>query len=133
MLVTENLVGFIWLSNLSIWSGPRTDIISCAVGMRLMFPILGAEYPAKPKAGAAALGDVALIACEPSILGVLSVFGRFGSLSLFMFNLLRDCSIGLAIAEYALGGAVAGSVPRLRGLAAVLTGCNSAGSFIGDA
>ena len=94
-----------------------------------MFPILGAEYPAKPKAGAA--GDVALIACEPSIFGVLSIFGRFGSLSLFMFNPLRDCSIGFAIAEYALGGAVAGSVPRLRGLAAVLTACNSAGSFIG--
>jgi hypothetical protein len=97
-----------------------------------MFPILGAEYPAKPKAGAAALGDVALIACEPSILGVLSGFGRFGSLSPFIFNLLRDCSIGFAIAEYVLGGAVAGSVPRLRGLAAVLTACNSAGSIIGD-
>ena len=63
---------------------------------------------------------------------MLSVFGRFGSLSLFIFNLLRDCSIGFAIAEYVLGGAVAGSVPRLRGLAAVLTACNSAGSIIGD-
>ena len=91
-----------------------------------MFPILGAEYPAKPKAGAAALGDVALIACEPS------VFERFGSFNSFMFNPLRDCSIGFAIAEYALGGAEAGSVPRLMGLAAVLTACNSAGSIIGD-
>ena len=100
-----------------------------------MFPILGAEYPAKPKAGAAA--DAALIACEPRRFGVLCIFGspgafeRFGSLNLFMFNPLRDCSIGFAIAEYALGGAEAGSVPRLRGLAAVLTACNSAGSFIG--
>ena len=64
-------------------------------------------------------------------LGEFSGVGRFGSLSLFIFNLLRDCSIGLAIAEYALGGAVAGSVPRLIGFAAVLTACNSAGSFIG--
>ena len=109
--------------------------------MRLMFPILGAIYPAEPKAaGAAALGDVALIALEPSGLGalrglgspeVLRGLGRFGSLSLFIFNPLRDCSIGFANAEYALGGAVAGSVPRLTGLAAVLTACNSAGSFIG--
>ena len=108
--------------------------MSCAVGIRLMFPILGAEYPAKPKAGAAAL--VAPIALEPSLLGsveVLSEFGRAGSLRLFMFNLLRDWSIGFAIAEYALGGAFAGSIPKLTGLAAVLTACNSAGSFIGDA
>ena len=90
-----------------------------------MFPILGAEYPAKPKAGAAALGDVALIACEPS------VFERFGSFNSFMFNPLRDCSIGFAIAPNGLGGAFAGSVPRLIGFAAVLTACNSAGSFIG--
>ena len=48
-----------------------------------------------------------------------------------MFNLFKDCSIGFAIAEYALGGAFAGSVPRLSGLAAVLTACNSAGSVIG--
>ena len=141
IFVTENFVGFIWLSSLSIWSGPRTDIISCAVGMRLMFPILGAIYPAEPKAaGVATLGDVALIA-EPSGLGALSGlgspevlrgFGRFGSLSLFIFNLLRDCNIGFDIAPTGLGGAVAGSVPRLRGLAAVLTACNSAGSIIGD-
>ena len=131
IFVTENFVGFIWFSSLSIWSGPRTDMISWAVGIRLMFPILGAEYPAKPKAGAAAL--VAPIALEPSILGVLSEFGRDGSLRLFMFNLLRDCSIGFAIAPYALGGADCGSIPKLTGLAAVLTACNSAGSFIGDA
>ena len=137
IFVTENFVGFTWLSSLSIWSGPRTDIISCAVGMRLIFPILGAIYPAEPKAaGVAALGDVALIA-EPSVLGALSGLGSpgalsgLGSLSLFMFNPLRDCSIGFAIAPYALGGADAGSVPRLTGLAAVLTACNSAGSFIG--
>ena len=143
IFVTENFVGFIWFSSLSIWSGPRTDMISCAVGIRLMFPILGAEYPAKPKAGAAALD--APIALEPSIFGragefsgfgsveVLSEFGRDGSLKLFIFNLLRDCSIGFAIAEYALGGADCGSIPKLTGLAAVLTACNSAGSFIGDA
>ena len=137
MFVTENLVGFTWLSSLSIWSGPKTDIISCAVGMRLIFPILGAIYPAEPKAaGVAALGDVALIA-EPSGLGALSGLGSpgalsgLGSLSLFMFNPLRDCSIGFAIAPYGLGGADAGSVPRVTGLAAVLTACNSAGSFIG--
>ena len=106
-------------------------MMSCAVGIRLMFPILGAEYPAKPKAGAAGL--VAPIALEESILGVLSEFGRDGSLRLFMFNLLRDWSIGFAIAPYALGGADCGSIPKLTGLAAVLTGCNSAGSFIGDA
>ena len=134
IFVTENFVGFIWFSSLSIWSGPRTDMISCAVGIRLMFPILGAEYPAKPKAGAAEL--VAPIALEPSMLGsveALSEFGRAGSLRLFMFNLLRDWSIGFAIAPCALGGAGAGSIPKLTGLAAVLTGCNSAGSFIGDA
>ena len=141
MLVTENLVGFTWLSSLSIWSGPKTDIISCAVGMRLMFPILGAIYPAEPKAaGAAALGDVALIALEPSGLGalrglgspeVLRGLGRFGSLSLFIFNPFKDCNIGFAIAPYELCGADAGSIPRLTGLAAVLTACNSAGSFIG--
>ena len=137
-------MGFTWLSNLSIWSGPRTDIISCAVGMRLIFPILGAIYPAEPKAapeGCAAFGDVALIALELSrfagvlsgfgSVGVLSGFGGLGSVSLFISNPLRDCSIGFAIAEFALGGAFAGSVPRLRGLAAVLTACNSAGSFIG--
>ena len=49
-----------------------------------------------------------------------------------MFNLLRDCSIGFAIAPYALGGALDGSVPRLSGLAAVLIACNIAGSVIGD-
>ena len=116
-------------------------MISCAVGMRLIFPILGAIYPAEPKAaGVATLGDVVLIALEPSGLGalrglgspeVLRGLGRFGSLSLFIFNLLRDCNIGFDIAPNGLGGAVAGSVPRLIGLAAVLTACNSAGSFIG--
>ena len=90
-----------------------------------MFPILGAEYPAKPKAGAAALGDVALIACEPS------GFEGFGIFNSFIFNPLRDCIIGFAIAEYALGCALDGNVPRLMGLAAVLTACNSAGSIIG--
>ena len=141
MLVTENFVGFIWLSSLSIWAGPSTDIMSCAVGMRLIFPILGAEYPAKPKAGAA---DVLR---EPSrfggfmgferlgVLGVLSGLGGvggFGSLSLFISNLFKDCSIGFAIAPNGLGGAFAGSVPKLIGLAALLTGCSSAGSLIGD-
>ena len=62
---------------------------------------------------------------------MLSGFGGLGSVSLFIFNLLRDCSIGLAIAPNGLGGAFAGSVPRLIGFAAVLTACNSAGSFIG--
>ena len=109
-----------------------------------MLPILGAIYPAEPKAapeGCAAFGDVALIALELSRFAgvlsgfgsveVLSGFGRLGSVSLFIFNPLRDCIIGFAIAEYALGCALDGNVPRLRGLAAVLTACNSAGSIIG--